>query len=76
MKNKEYWKKWGLAAGVRAIKTFAQTGLGMITVGAALHEVNWMYVASVACVAGIYSILTSIAGLPEVELDGDEDDTE
>lgn len=59
-------KKWLRAAGIRAIKTVAQTAAGMFTVGAAMSEVNWMYVGSVSLVAGIYSIITSIAGLPEV----------
>lgn len=76
MRNKEYWMKWIKAASVRAIKTVAQTALGMITVGAAMEEVKWAYVGSVALVAGVYSILTSIAGLPEVEVDGDSDDNE
>lgn len=67
LKNKEHFYKWLKAAGVRAIKTVAQTALGMITVGAAVEDVNWLYVGSVALVAGIYSMLTSIAGLPEVE---------
>lgn len=59
-------KKWLRAAGIRAIKTVAQTAAGMITVGAAMSEVNWMYIGSVSLAAGIYSIITSIAGLPEV----------
>lgn len=59
-------KKWLRAAGIRAIKTVAQTAAGMFTVGAAMSEVNWMYIGSVSLVAGIYSIVTSIAGLPEV----------
>ena len=65
--DKEYWIKWIKAAGVRAIKTVAQTAVGMITVGAALSEINWMYVASVSAVAGVASLLTSLAGIPEVE---------
>ena len=76
MRNKEYWMKWFKAAGVRAIKTVAQTALGMITVGMAAEEVKWPYVGSVALVAGIYSILTSVAGLPEVEMEGNADDNE
>lgn len=68
MKDKEYWLKWAKAAGIRALKTIAQTAIGMITVGAAIEEVKWTYVASVSCVAGIYSLITSIAGLPEVEV--------
>ena len=67
MKDKEYWMKWIKCAGVRAVKTVAQTALGMITVGMGMEEIKWTYVASVACVAGIYSLLTSIAGLPELE---------
>lgn len=73
MKNKEYWKKWTAAAGVRALKTCAQTAVGMITVGAAMSDLNWGYIASVAVVAGIYSLLTSVAGLPEVPVEGDDD---
>ena len=72
MKNKEYWLKWLKAASTRAVKTVAQTALGMMTVGMAMEEVKWSYVASVSLVAGIYSILTSVAGLPEVESDGEE----
>ena len=65
----EYWKKWFKAAAIRAIKTIAQTAVGMITVGAAMSEINWLYVGSVALAAGILSLLTSVAGLPEVEKD-------
>lgn len=62
---------WFVAALMRAIRTMAQTALGMFTVGAALHEIDWMYVLSVAVVAGIYSFLTSVAtGLPETGTDG------
>ena len=65
--DKEYWIKWIKAAGVRAVKTVAQTAVGMITVGAALSEINWTYVASISVVAGVASLLTSLAGIPEVE---------
>lgn len=65
----EYWKRWIKAAAIRAIKTIAQTAVGMITVGAAMSEINWLYVGSVALAAGILSLLTSVAGLPEVEKD-------
>ncbi len=61
------FKKWAKAAGIRAIRTFAQVAGSMITVGAAVSELNWGYIASVAVVAAVYSILTSVAGLPEVE---------
>lgn len=76
MRNKEYWQRWAIAAGVRAIKTMAQTALSLLTVGVAIEEVAWINVASVALVAGIYSLITSIAGLPEVELEGEHNDTE
>ena len=65
--DKEYWIKWIKAAGIRAIKTVAQTAVGMITVGAAISEINWVYVASVSAVEGVASLLTSLAGIPEVE---------
>ena len=71
MKNKEYWLNWLKAAGIRALKTIAQTALGMIAIGAALQDVNWLYVGSVSLTAGILSILTSLAGLPEVERKGE-----
>ena len=63
------WKKWLKAAGIRALKTFGQVAVSMITVGQAVMEVNWLNVLSVSTVAGIVSILTSLAGLPEVEDD-------
>lgn len=65
--DREYWFKWIKAAGIRAIKTVAQTAVGMITVGVAVSEINWIYVASVSAVAGVASLLTSLAGIPEVE---------
>lgn len=63
------WKTWVKAALVRAVKTMAQTAVGMIAVGAAMSEVQWLYVGSVALTAGILSVLTSLAGLPEVDLE-------
>lgn len=66
--SKEYLKDWAKAAGVRAIKTVAQTALSMLTVGQAFMEVNWMNVASISATAGVISILTSIKGLPELEV--------
>lgn len=60
-------KKWWKAAGVRAIKTIAQTAVATIGTSAVLGEVNWLAVASASVLAGILSMLTSIAGLPEVE---------
>lgn len=62
-------RNWWAAAGVRAVRTFAQTMLSMITVGAAFSEINWLQVASISGVAALYSLLTSLAGLPEVKAD-------
>lgn len=74
--SKEYWLKWLKAAMIRAIRTMAQTALGMFTVGMAVEEVKWSYVASVAVVSGVYSLITSIAGLPEVESEDTYHDSE
>lgn len=63
---KRYWKAWFKAAGVRAIKTIAQTAVATIGTAAAFGEVNWLLVGSSALLAGVLSMLTSIAGLPEV----------
>lgn len=60
-------KKWVKAAGIRAIKTVAQTAIATIGTAAALGNVDWVMVASASALAGILSILTSIAGLPEVK---------
>ena len=60
-------KKWLKAAGIRSVKTMAQTAVSMLTVGQAVLEVNWVNVLSVSAVAGVISMLTSVAGLPEVE---------
>ena len=65
--NKQNWKEWLRCAVVRAIKTFCQTALSMVTVGQAFIEVNWLNVLSVSGVAAVISILTSVAGLPEVD---------
>ncbi len=69
MKN---WKEWLKAATVRAIKTVAQTAVATIGVSAMITEVDWVVVASTSALAGVLSILTSVAGLPEVS---DETDT-
>lgn len=61
------FKNWVKAAGVRAVKTMAQTALSMLTVGQAVMEVNWVNVLSVTITAGIISLLTSVTGIPEVK---------
>lgn len=66
---KQNFKNWIKAAGIRAIRTFAQTFASLMTVGAVLSEIDWLYIASASAVAGIYSIATSVAGLPEVKED-------
>lgn len=68
--KKNLTSEWVKAALIRAIKTVAQTLIGMITVGAAISEVNWGYIFSVSVVAGLVSLLTSIGGLPETSVDG------
>ena len=63
----EHFKKWVKAAAVRAIKTVAQAAVAAIGSSAALGDVNWTLVASTAALAGVLSLLTSVAGLPEVK---------
>ena len=65
----EYWKKWIKAAGIRAIKTVAQTAVATIGTSAVISEVNWIMVGSASLLAGVLSLLTSVAGLPEVPED-------
>lgn len=60
-------KKWLKAAGVRAVKTVAQTAVAMIPVAATIQQVDWITVAGTAALAGVVSVLTSLAGLPEVK---------
>ncbi len=60
-------KNWFKCAGIRAIKTVAQTAVAMIGTSVAMGDVNWMTVASASLLAGILSLLTSVAGLPEME---------
>lgn len=65
MKNN--FKKWIKCAGIRAVKTIAQTAVATIGTSAVLGDVNWIMVASASALSGILSILTSIAGLPEAK---------
>lgn len=60
-------KKWIKAAGVRAVKTVAQTAVATIGTSVAMGDVNWLAVASASILAGVLSLLTSVAGLPEVK---------
>lgn len=65
--DKVFTKEWFKAAGIRAIKTVAQTAVATIGTTAMIDEVNWLTVAGASALAGILSILTSVAGLPEIE---------
>ena len=65
--SRNYWIRWAKAAGVRAIKTVAQTAVALIgTNSIGMTDVNWQAVASAAVLSGIVSLLTSVAGIPEV----------
>ncbi|MBR4072982.1 MAG: hypothetical protein IKK24_03465 [Clostridia bacterium] len=65
--NKQKILKWIKAAGIRALKTSAQTAVAMIPVGISIAEVGWTAVAGTAALAGVTSLLTSLAGLPEIK---------
>ena len=65
--NMKNWKIWIKAAAVRAVKTVAQTAVSLIGVGAVMSDIDWVMVGSASLLAGILSILTSVAGLPEVK---------
>lgn len=65
--NKEYLVKWVKVAGVRAVKTMAQTAIATIGITMAMSEVNWVLVGSTVALAGLLSMLTSVAGLPELK---------
>lgn len=68
------WRIWAKAAGIRALKTFAQTAIATIGVTAVMEQVNWLAVLSASVLAAILSILTSLAGLPEVPENNDKED--
>lgn len=73
MKNRD-WKEWVKRAGIRAVKTMAQAAIAGIGTAAVVGQVNWKYVVSAAALAGVLSLLTSVAGLPEVgttEIEGE-----
>ena len=61
------WKAWIKAAGIRAIKTIAQSAVAGIGVAVTMSQVDWKYIISASALAGVLSVLTSLAGLPEVE---------
>lgn len=63
-------KEWFYAAGIRAAKTFFQVFGAALTMGAAFHEVDWLHILSISGVAFIYSLVTSLKGLPELTSDG------
>jgi hypothetical protein len=67
MKTKRDWKNWTIKASVRAIKTVAQTAIATIGTTALLTDVNWKVVVSASVLAGVLSLLTSVAGLPELD---------
>ena len=70
MRNKEYWIEWAKRAGVRAVKTVAQTAVATIGTAAVMGDVNWVMLASASALSGVLSLLTSVAGLPEVNMEG------
>jgi hypothetical protein len=62
------WKTWFKAAGIRALRTFAQTAVALLPAAATIESVDWRVVASTAALAAVASLLTSLAGIPEEEL--------
>ena len=73
MKNKTYWIAWAKKAGVRAVKTVAQAAVAGIGTAAVMGQVDWRYVLSASLLAGVLSLLTSVAGLPELEAQKEEE---
>lgn len=68
MRNKEYWIKWAKAAGVRAVKTMAQTFIATAGTAVVMGDVNWVMTGSATVLSGILSVATSVAGLPELKI--------
>lgn len=68
MRNKEYWIKWTKAAGVRAVKTMAQTFIAIAGTATVMGDVNWAMTGSATLLSGILSLATSIMGLPELKI--------
>ncbi len=68
MRDKNYWSKWAKAAGVRAVKTMAQTFIATTSTAAVMGDVNWVMAGSATLLSGILSLATSVAGLPELEV--------
>lgn len=66
------WKQWAKAAGIRAVKTVAQAAIAMIGTAAVMGDVQWGMVVSAAALAGVLSLLTSVAGLPELNTEAGE----
>ena len=71
MKNKNYWKQWLKAAGIRAVKTVAQTFVATIGTTTVLGAVDWKIVVSASALSGVLSLATSVAGLPEITVEGE-----
>ena len=67
----KHWKVWAKAAGIRAVKTVAQTAVATIGTSAMMSSVDWRMVLSASLLAGILSLLTSVAGLPEIKQDNE-----
>lgn len=70
--RKDQWIPWAKAAAVRAVRTMAQTAVAMLPVAATVQQVDWLMVAGTAALSGIVSVLTALAGLPEVKEAGHE----
>ena len=70
------FKKWLKAAGIRAIKTFCQTAVSLITVGNLITDLDWMSIISISATTAVASLLTSVAGLPELEEGEDNSENE